>query len=138
MVEVHVGEARGRVVTALAHLVERDRPHPPLVLLVPRAGVEHLMAPREVLVDPPVGGRTVAALARDLVPLDPFDRVVVMDDARSALSKPCGKPPRPHVRWLDDMVVDGDDQRQIGNHLRCIHRARLPESMVGLDTIAAG
>src|SRR6478736_4195811 len=63
VVEVHVGDARFGVVAALAHLVEGDRPHPPFVFAVARTGVEHLMAPREVLVDPPVGLGAVTALA---------------------------------------------------------------------------
>ena len=113
VVEVHVGEARLGVVATLAHLVEADRPHPPLGLVVPRARVEHLVAPLEVFVDPPVGLGPVAALAEDLVPLDPLDGRPVADDLGAAVAVLRGKPRLPHVRRLDDVVVDRDDHRDL-------------------------
>jgi len=109
VVHVHVGDARLRFVTALSHLIERDRAHPPLVLAIAGARVQHLVAPREVLVDPPVGLGSVAALARDLISLDPLDRVRVAHDARSLLAPLRRQPPLPQVRRLDDVVVDRDD-----------------------------
>ena len=109
VVEVHVRQSCNWIVTAGAHLVESDGTHPPVGFVVASAGVEHLMAPGQVLVHPPVGLRSFASLAEHLIALDPVDTVSVTYHPRSPLPQGGRKPRPPQVGRLDDVVIDGDD-----------------------------
>ena len=109
MVEVHVGQPGLGVVAARSHLVVVDGAHPPLVGRVAGAGVEHLVAPHQILVHPEVGLGAVAAHAEDLVAVDPFHLVAVAHDLGAAVAELLGEALLPDVGWLDHVIVDGDD-----------------------------
>src|SRR5581483_11970139 len=130
VVGVHISEAGADVVATGAHLVEPDRAHPPLGLVVAGGRVEHLVAPRQVLVHPPVGLRPVASFAEHLVAVDPVDAVRVAHDPRAGVAQGGRQPPLPDVRRFDHVVVDRDDPRDRGGHVHTV-RAQQRKSTAG-------
>ncbi len=112
---VHVGEACLRVVAAGAHVVVGDRRERHLLSRVPDGRDHALVRVDEVLVHPAVDlGRRVVVEVLDVDSRCRRSRCRAMP--RRTIFGPRsrnfgGQPRVPHVRRLDDVVVDADDLR---------------------------
>ena len=135
LVEVHVGQAGHRVVAPRSHGGEGDRGRGQLV--AGEADARHHLGdrPHEVLVDPPVHHRAVAAAhVLDVVGARHLHRLAaVLLNVGPARPERGRQPRRPDVRRFDHVVVDRDHPGQLrlgqlasSNVTAASHLARRP------------
>ena len=111
MVHEHVVDARLGLVAARAHLVVRDRRQRHVVTVEADRGDVALVREHEALEHPAVGLRRVVVevelvgAAADVA----HSRDALALDAGRPIAEPLGEPAVPHVRRLDHVVVDADD-----------------------------
>ena len=115
VVERHVGQALGLVPGALAEVVVGGG-H--VALLVPRhpgRGVEQAGGHDQVVEDPQVTPGAVGVVATEaVVAAGELQLDLLGDHLGPSLPHRLGQLPLPQVLGLHDVVVDGDDQREVG------------------------
>ena len=115
VVHPHVLDPGLGLVAPRAHLVVGDRRHRHVVAVEADGGDVALVDVDEVLVHPAVGRRPVRV--EGLLVLAAADVLHVADpaalDLGAAVAEALREPRLPHVRGLDDVVVDADDGGQL-------------------------
>jgi hypothetical protein len=102
---VHVLDSCRRVVAPAAHVGVRQRKGTELLARL-------------------AGGSSQAERRDALVLVVPRLAQLVLHEARACVAQPGGKPALPCVRWLDDVVIDGDHPVEIGRHRPSRHDER--------------
>ena len=119
VVGLHVLNAGLRFIAAGPHLVVGDGHHGHLVAVEADGGHMALVGMHQILVEPDVAPRGVGSVQFVLVHLRPSDPRHVAETAAlhpgPTVAVLRRQPGLPEVGWLDDVVIDADDRRDLGD-----------------------